>query len=251
MDLPAAGAPAQLAACADPFQAPLDDPDALRHETPVGLQLFLAGPAQADTTLLPLEMRPAPDQPRRQMLELRELHLQLAFESAGPLGEDVQNERDAIEHAAFELGLQVALLGRRERVIEDHDFGVVVDDPLANFVQLAAADEEASIGRAPSAGDRRHGQSTGGNCEVGELFEVVAAVTVLECDMNQYGTFAAIRSFEQTCCSGITSWCQCSSPSGPPSSSGLGNLTLRAGTTVEIACLYTIWLTVLRSSTTN
>ena len=33
--------------------------------------------------------------------------------------------------------------------------------------------------------------------------------------------------------------------------SSTSNLTLCAGTTVEIACLYTIWLTVLRNSTTN
>nr|VFJ92227.1 MAG: hypothetical protein BECKH772A_GA0070896_1004021 [Candidatus Kentron sp. H]VFJ93182.1 MAG: hypothetical protein BECKH772B_GA0070898_1003921 [Candidatus Kentron sp. H]VFK00013.1 MAG: hypothetical protein BECKH772C_GA0070978_1003821 [Candidatus Kentron sp. H] len=35
------------------------------------------------------------------------------------------------------------------------------------------------------------------------------------------------------------------------SSSFRGNLMLREGTTVEMACLYTIWLTVFLRSTTN
>ena len=156
------------------------------------------------------------------------------------MGEDVQNERDAIEHPAFELGLQVALLGRCEGMIENDHLRARFDDTLAYLFELAAADEESRIGRAPPAGDRGHGHGASRDSEIGELFEVVAAAVIPECDMNQYGALAAIRPFEQIRRPGIASWCQCSSPSGPPSSSGLGNLTLRAGTTVEIACLYTI-----------
>ncbi len=79
-----------------------------------------------------------------------------------------------------------------------------------------------------------------GNREIGEFSEIVAAATALKFDMNQYGAFAAVRAFKQTRCSVMGSRCQCSSPSSPPSSSSLGNLTLRDGTTVDIACLYTI-----------
>jgi hypothetical protein len=47
------------------------------------------------------------------VLELRELHLQLAFETARPLREDVEDQPAAIQHPAFELLLEVALLAGR------------------------------------------------------------------------------------------------------------------------------------------
>jgi hypothetical protein len=46
----------------DAVQAPIEDRHALGEETPIGLELGLARAAQTDTALLSLEMRPAPHQ---------------------------------------------------------------------------------------------------------------------------------------------------------------------------------------------
>ena len=74
-----------------------------------------AGAATACTTCaaLPVQVRPAADEPRLRVGELREFHLQLAFVGAGAVGEDVQDEFSARHHAALQPLLQIALLGWR------------------------------------------------------------------------------------------------------------------------------------------
>ena len=64
----------------------------LADQAPVGFQLRLAGTAHADAALLPLEMGPAAHQPGRHVRELRKFHLQLAFEAARALRENVQDQ---------------------------------------------------------------------------------------------------------------------------------------------------------------
>ena len=69
--------------------------------------------------------RPRPAQPGQPVAELGQLDLGLALEAVGVLGEDVEDHRGAVDGGAAEQLLQVALLGRRELVVE-HD-GVGVD----------------------------------------------------------------------------------------------------------------------------
>ncbi len=61
----------------------------------------------------------------RDVLELRELHFELAFEAARALREDVEDQAVAIEHAPLGELLEVALLTRRERVIDEDHIGFV------------------------------------------------------------------------------------------------------------------------------
>ena len=101
-----------VAARVDLLEAGIQLPDAAPDQATVRLQLGFTRPAQPDTAFLPLEMRPAADQPGRQMPELGEFNLQLAFETACSLREDIQNQAGAVEHAALELPLEVAFLAR-------------------------------------------------------------------------------------------------------------------------------------------
>ena len=55
------------------------------------------------------------------MLQLRQFDLQLALETPGPLGEDIEDEASPVEHAALQLALQVALLARGEFMVKQHD----------------------------------------------------------------------------------------------------------------------------------
>ncbi|GAA5240204.1 hypothetical protein BMMON2_30260 [Burkholderia mallei] len=84
--------------------------DALADQSAVGFELRLAGAAQADATLLPLEVGPGPNQAGREVLQLRELDLQLAFVAARALREDVENEARTIDDAPIKHSLQIALL---------------------------------------------------------------------------------------------------------------------------------------------
>ncbi len=65
---------------------------------------------QADAAGLPREVSPEPRQPRQQMLELRQLDLQLAFASAGAPGEDVEDQRRAVEDLAVEDAFEITAL---------------------------------------------------------------------------------------------------------------------------------------------
>jgi hypothetical protein len=99
--------------------------DALADQAAVGLELGFTGTAQADTALLAFKVGPAADQARGQVLQLGQFHLQLALVALGALGENVEDQAGAVEHPHIQALFQVALLGRRQRVVEDDDFDLV------------------------------------------------------------------------------------------------------------------------------
>ena len=117
---------ARLALQFDLLQARRQRLDSLAQQTPVGLKLGFAGTTVADTaTPLTLEVGPAAHQARGDVLELRQLHFELAFMTARALREDVEDETGAIQHPALDELFEVALLRRRQRMIEQHQVGVV------------------------------------------------------------------------------------------------------------------------------
>ena len=107
-----AGVP--LVGCALPadfLQFAADSGNAILDAAAVGFQLRFTVTAHADAAFLPGQVAPEPGQPREQMLQLRQFDLQLAFAGAGALGEDIENQRGAIEHLALENRFQIAALG--------------------------------------------------------------------------------------------------------------------------------------------
>jgi hypothetical protein len=91
------------------------------------------------------------------MLQLRQLDLDLALVALGALGEDVQDQAGAIEHARLQHALKVALLGGRQCVVEDDEFELEVGHGIGDFLRLAGTDEKSGIrtGAAAGDGDRR------------------------------------------------------------------------------------------------
>ncbi len=121
-------------------------------QPPVGLELGLARPAHADAALLPLEVGPAAHQPRRQVLELRQLDLELALRAVRALREDVEDQAGAVDDAAFERALEVALLRPGQRVIEDDEVGAGrAAQRAAISPTLPRAGEQRRIGAACGA----------------------------------------------------------------------------------------------------
>src|SRR5262249_37473560 len=143
-----------LALLAQPRELPCQRPDAPGQQAAVGLELRLAGTAQADTALLPLEVGPAAHQARRQVLELRQLDLELALEAAGALREDVEDQAAAIEHAPPGQLLEIALLARRQGMVHQDQVGACGGGGRADLLGLAAADEVAWIRAFAPAGYR-------------------------------------------------------------------------------------------------
>ncbi len=91
-------------------QAVLERLDPLAQQPAVGLELRLAGSAQADAAFLPLEVGPAADEAGQLVLDLRELDLELALGASRAQREDVEDEARPVDDAALERALEVALL---------------------------------------------------------------------------------------------------------------------------------------------
>ena len=133
-----------LAAHQDQFLA--DPRDAVLDAAAVGFQLrFTFAAPHADAALLAGQVAPEPGQPRQQMLELRQFDLQLALARAGAPGENVEDERGAVQHLAVENLLQVSALGRGKFIVEDDRIDVVPPAVRGKLVGLALADERGRV----------------------------------------------------------------------------------------------------------
>ena len=78
----------------------------------IGLELRFAGAARADAAAQPRQRGGRADEPRQQVLQLRELDLQLAFARPRAPREDVEDELRAIDDLAVERLLEVPQLRR-------------------------------------------------------------------------------------------------------------------------------------------
>ena len=162
----------------------------------VGLELGLARAAQPDAAFLPLEVGPAAHQPGRLVLELRELHLHLAFVRARTLREDVEDQAGPIDDAAADGALEIALLRGRELVVEDHDRGAGRCAHPRELLDLARTGEERQIGTAPpSLHDREHARA-GARDERLELGAARGVVVAAEVERDQDRAFGcgAVRA---------------------------------------------------------
>jgi hypothetical protein len=86
-------------------------------------------------------MLPLPRQARQQVLQLSQLDLQFAGEAARPLGEDVENELAAVDHLDAQGALEVALLRRRQAVVENRDLRGALLHQGTHLLHLSRADE--------------------------------------------------------------------------------------------------------------
>ena len=91
------------------------------QKSPIRLQLSLARPSQTNPAPLPLKVGPPPDQSRREMPQLSQFDLKLAFMGLRPKGENVQNQSGPVYNATMSDLLQVTFLDRRDRLINDDE----------------------------------------------------------------------------------------------------------------------------------
>ena len=186
--MPRARAPLHLAPVLQLIELAAQLGYALADGAPVQLDLLLAGSAGlAEAAALALEVRPAAHQARRQVLELRQLDLELALARARALPEDLQDQLGAVEHAAAELPFEVALLGAGQLMVEDHARGVERARGLADLAHLAAAGEVLRVRPAAPAGDERvpfRTRTLGQALEFADRF-VEAVGTEIEADQDR------------------------------------------------------------------
>ena len=106
-------------------------------------------------------MAPAAHEACGQVLQLRELHLQLAFMALRAGGEDLEDQHRPVGHGHAEVALEIALLRRRQGLVEQHGLRLVALDQRLDLVGLARADEQRGVGRLAAGDDARDRQVAG------------------------------------------------------------------------------------------
>ena len=121
-------------------------PDAAVNFSAIGFELGFARAAGADAAAQLRHLDSAPAQPGQHVLQLRQLHLQLAFPGTRMFREDVEDQLSAVDHAGVDQFLDVALLRSREVVIEQQQIGGDRSGGARDLFQLAASDQGGGIG---------------------------------------------------------------------------------------------------------
>src|SRR3954447_18211741 len=126
--------------------------DAVARQAAVGLDLALAWASGADAAVdapgaEALEVRPQAAHAGEVVLELRELDLELALRRVGVVGEDVEDDRGAVDdrHRVERL-LEVALLARAELIVAGDHVGVGALDRRLELLDLAGAEVAVGMG---------------------------------------------------------------------------------------------------------
>ena len=143
---------------------------------PIDLELGLSGPPRADPSAEAGEARPDAREPREEVAQLRQLHLELAFFGPRPLGKDVENQLGTVEHLHFKASFQIASLCRRQLVVEDDEIGLDVADDSFELFDLSGPKVRRWVGSAAClvSADRDHGSCA--FCETCEFIEALLEI---------------------------------------------------------------------------
>ena len=131
-------------------QLALEEADAATRDPAVGLELGLARAACPDAASEALEVLPHAAHARKVVLELGELHLELALGAPRVLGEDVEDELRPVDDARGQCVLEPPLLPRIELVVDDQRLGAGVLDELLELLELPFADVGAHVRGGPA-----------------------------------------------------------------------------------------------------
>ncbi|HMJ93315.1 MAG TPA: hypothetical protein VK472_04370 [Allosphingosinicella sp.] len=127
----------------------------LRHsvadQPAVGLDLGLAGAAEeAEAAALALEVGPAPDQPPRLIVEMGELDLEPPFRGSGALSEYLEDQAGSVDHLGLRLLLEILLLDRSDRGVDDDQLGLGLDGGHGDRLDLARSEQGGRLRGADS-----------------------------------------------------------------------------------------------------
>ncbi len=137
----------------------------------IGFKLRFARSPGADSAAQPRHLDAASGQPRQQIIQLRQFHLQLTFSGAGAPREYVQDQLRSVQDLAIQRALEIALLGGSEFGIEDDRVGLEAGHQAAQLFQLARSDQRGRIRRRPGLDDGFRDACAGGVGQSLQLFE--------------------------------------------------------------------------------
>ena len=148
--------------------------DLIADDPAVRLDLRLTGTPHADTAPLPFQVGPESAEAGEEVLHLRQFHLSFGLGGLGAAGEDVEDERGAVDDLHLHLLLEdIDLLAAEVVVEDDHADVFVLVHVFRDLVSLTAAHEGAVIGVVELLHEAFHGLCTCGFRQKFELVQVL------------------------------------------------------------------------------
>jgi hypothetical protein len=170
-----AGLTAQRPLAPQRFDVLADAADALADAPAIGLELLLAWAARANAAAQAREILIASRKARQQIIKLRQLDLELAFAAPRMARKNVENQLGAVNNAAVEAPLEIALLYGREIAVENDQGDLVGLSFRANLVQFSAAHESRRVHRIAHLQDAAGHYGACATRQFGELGERLAS----------------------------------------------------------------------------
>src|SRR5258705_10019628 len=130
------------------------------------------------------------------MLELRELHLELAFVTVGALRKDIENEADTIDNPAVQAFFEIPLLRRRQLMIENRKLGAAGRKQRRKLLHFAGAGKKGGVG-PPSLALQHCGDTDArAQCELHQFGGRFSKVLSAEIEADQYRLGTAPGTFK-------------------------------------------------------
>ncbi len=101
------------------------------------------------------------------------------------LGENIENQAGTVDHATLENTFEVTFLTGREDVIEDHQIGLFGMDQVAQFLDLAAANQVFGGWPMTRHVKKRNGLGAGRISQLLKLLRIFARLRVLSIQVNE------------------------------------------------------------------
>lgn len=112
---------------------------------PIGLELCFSRTSGSDAAAETRHFHAVSGKSRQHVVELGQFNLQSAFPCSRPAGENIENELRAVDDLDLQLFFQIALLRRRQILIED-DYGRAGrGDGSRQLANLSRSDERCGL----------------------------------------------------------------------------------------------------------
>ncbi len=116
---------------------------------------------------------------------------------AGALGEDIEDQPRAVDHATLEDSFEVTLLTGREDVIENHQIDLFGLDQVAQLLDLATADQKLGGWPMTRHVEKRDGLGAGRKSQFLKLLRIFARLRVLSIQVNENGSLTTTVALKE------------------------------------------------------
>ena len=153
----------------------LERRDPVAGESAVGLDLRFARAPGPDAATESFEVGPQTAHPREVVFELRQLDLKLALSGVRVRGEDVEDDRRAVDHGYAQRLLEVSFLARRELVVTGDEVRVCAAQVGLQLVDLSGAEVRVRVRQIALLDELADRDDPGRQQQLTELVELLLA----------------------------------------------------------------------------